>query len=223
MAQELLQAVADCRLRGLHAPAKWAAAALCGLSEEDSSPGSTPAASSAGSSPAYELARSLFDVKEYRSAAHMLQDCQDPLSLFLRNYATYLAGEKRKEEGRIESKTANQAAEASNPELAALESELQSLVHSGQADGFLLYLLGMVLADRCGNWALRWQLLRTFSRGSAAGTFAASVLTDRQAGFLHSAGKLVAQVMQRGSCGPYGWADGLCSVSAWSKLVEYWA
>jgi anaphase-promoting complex subunit 8 len=36
-------------------------------------------------------------VQEYRSAAHALQDSQDQLSVFLRGYATYLAGEKRKE------------------------------------------------------------------------------------------------------------------------------
>ena len=36
-------------------------------------------------------------VQEYRSAAHALQACTDPLSLFMRCYATYLAGEKQKE------------------------------------------------------------------------------------------------------------------------------
>lgn len=35
--------------------------------------------------------------QEYRSAAHALAGAQDPVSLFLRGYATYLAGEKRKE------------------------------------------------------------------------------------------------------------------------------
>jgi anaphase-promoting complex subunit 8 len=161
-AQELRQAVQDCRARALHASAKWAAAALCGLPEEEvmgSPQAPPPAAAAASSSPAYELARSFFDLKvsailpgassrsscmwqcirwspvqpalrpavhqpcrcpfpplhrapcrliacprrlpvaaqEYRSAAHALQDSHDQLSVFLRGYATYLAGEKRKE------------------------------------------------------------------------------------------------------------------------------
>lgn len=37
---------------------------------------------------------------------------------------------------------------ASNAELDGLEAQLRGLVAAGQADGFLLYLLGLVLADR---------------------------------------------------------------------------
>lgn len=150
-AQELRQAVADCRARALYASAKWAAAALCGLPEEEvmgSQQQQQPDSSSGGGggSAAYELARSLFDLKvraawllllahgtvrcclcnalrvaapsstttagptlaicppdvprrvqEYRSVAHTLRDAHDPASTFLRCYATYLAGEKRKE------------------------------------------------------------------------------------------------------------------------------
>jgi len=38
-----------------------------------------------------------------------------------------------------------------NPELDGLEGKLQELVQQGHADGFLLYLLGLVLADRWGG------------------------------------------------------------------------
>ncbi|KAI3429609.1 hypothetical protein D9Q98_005695 [Chlorella vulgaris] len=151
-AHELRQAVQDCRSRALYASAKWAAAALCGLPEEELM-GSAQAAAAAdcgSGDSAYQLARSLFDLKEYRSAAHVLRDSLDPLCLFLRGYAMYLAGEKRKEEERIESKGGG-AAEASttcNVDLDSLEAELQQLVAAGRADGFLLYLLGLVLADR---------------------------------------------------------------------------
>lgn len=168
-AEELRQAVSDCRQRALHASAKWAAAALCGLPEEELMGASQQASTSGGgggTSPTYELARCLFDQKvrclpvvrapcarllacgtcsaapararachhraactsaacasarascrrqpplrppnrlgpcppralqEYRSAAHMLAGAEEPLPLFLRCYATYLAGEKRKE------------------------------------------------------------------------------------------------------------------------------
>lgn len=161
-AQELRQAVADCRARGLYAATKWAAAALCGLPEEEVMGASEEVlAAAAGVSAAFDLARSLFDIKvrlrlgeracscrvlpvqrsnhmlaagnscrsaapnhpnqpaaattssrpqfsahvvprpatlqEYRSVVHMLASATDPQSLFLRCYATYLAGEKRKE------------------------------------------------------------------------------------------------------------------------------
>ncbi|PSC70628.1 anaphase-promoting complex subunit 8-like [Micractinium conductrix] len=153
-AAELHQAVADCRQRALFASAKWAAAALSGLDASELAGRESGSGGAGGPrpGPAFELARSLIDVKEYRSAAHALQACTDPLSLFMRCYATYLAGEKQKEEGRIDSKAAMAAtaaaAAAQNPELDSLESELQELVQQGRADGFLLYLLGMVLADR---------------------------------------------------------------------------
>ena len=65
-AQELRRAVADCRARALYAAAKWAAAALCGLPEEEvmgSSQEAHVAAAAGGTAAAYELARSLFDLK----------------------------------------------------------------------------------------------------------------------------------------------------------------
>lgn len=64
-AEELRRAVVDCRSRALYASAKWAASALCGLPEEElSSPPQAVVGESAGSgSAAYELARSLFDLK----------------------------------------------------------------------------------------------------------------------------------------------------------------
>lgn len=131
--------MADCRIRGLLVPAKWAAAALCGLPEEEvAAAGRGPASASPSPGPAFELARSFFDLKvrrracgdlwsrefgyrgrvaphspasarsagratpirrpqEFHSAAHTLRGARDALSVFLRCYATYLAGEKRKE------------------------------------------------------------------------------------------------------------------------------
>lgn len=66
-AQELRRAVADCRARGLYTAAKWAAATLCGLPEEEvmGSSQELPAAGggSGGTSAAFDLARSLFDLK----------------------------------------------------------------------------------------------------------------------------------------------------------------
>ncbi|OMO85780.1 Tetratricopeptide TPR-1 [Corchorus olitorius] len=50
----------------------------------------------------YLLAKSYFDCREYRRAAHVLRDQTGKKSVFLRCYALYLAGEKRKEEEMIE-------------------------------------------------------------------------------------------------------------------------
>lgn len=41
-------------------------------------------------------------VQEYRRAAHVLKGLGGAKTLFLRSYATYLAGEKRKDEERLE-------------------------------------------------------------------------------------------------------------------------
>lgn len=41
---------------------------------------------------AYALARVYFDTKEYRRAAHVLRNCFQPRSLFLRLYALYFVG-----------------------------------------------------------------------------------------------------------------------------------
>lgn len=91
-AQELRQAVQDCRARALYASAKWAAAALCGLPEEDlmgsSQQASTSGGSGAAASPAYELARCLFDQKVCRrgglhcpAAVESLRWCHHPKQL----------------------------------------------------------------------------------------------------------------------------------------------
>lgn len=62
--RELLQAVSDCRIRGLLVPAKWAAAALCGLPEEQvAAAAAPPIIVCPTSGPAFELARSFFDLK----------------------------------------------------------------------------------------------------------------------------------------------------------------
>lgn len=74
--RELLQAVSDCRIRGLLVPAKWAAAALCGLPEE----GVAAAAAHPSSvgcptpGPAFELARSFFDLKVRAASSLRVSD-----------------------------------------------------------------------------------------------------------------------------------------------------
>lgn len=43
-----------------------------------------------GEQGAYQLAKTLFDTREFRRCAQLLQRCTSPLAVFLRNYSLYL-------------------------------------------------------------------------------------------------------------------------------------
>ena len=99
---DLVAAVHDLRDRGLYSAAQWAAEQLVGISLEplpDSQPSTSgqPARSAEDDHPLFLLAKSYFDMKEYRRAASFLQSLQGAKARFLRNYSLYLAGERRKE------------------------------------------------------------------------------------------------------------------------------
>ncbi|KAJ9140376.1 hypothetical protein P3X46_031031 [Hevea brasiliensis] len=98
----------------------------------------------------YLLAKSYFDCREYRRAAHVLQDQTGKKATFLRCYALYLAGEKRKEEEMIELEGPLGKSDAVNREVASLERELSILRKNGIIDPFGLYLYGLVLIEK-GN------------------------------------------------------------------------
>ncbi len=63
-------------------------------------------------------------------------------------WPTHLVLWGRREE-RIEKSTGFANVQVCNAELRGLETELRALVAAGRADGFLLYLLGLVLSERC--------------------------------------------------------------------------
>ncbi|KAL6005085.1 anaphase-promoting complex component apc8 [Asimina triloba] len=96
------------------------------------------------------LAKSYFDCREYRRAAHVLRDQTGRKAVFLRQYALYLAGEKRKEEEMIEIDGSLAKSDAANNELVSLERELLALRKTGAMDSFGLYLYGVVLREK-GN------------------------------------------------------------------------
>ncbi|MED6168614.1 anaphase-promoting complex component apc8 [Stylosanthes scabra] len=75
----------------------------------------------------YLLAKSYFDCREYKRAAHVLRDQTGRKSVFLRCYALYLAGEKRKEEEMIELEGPLGKSDSVNRELISLERELSML------------------------------------------------------------------------------------------------
>lgn len=73
--------------------------------------------------------------------------------MFLRCYALYTAGEKRKEEETVELEGSLGKSNAVNQELVALERELATHRRTGAIDSFCLYLYGIVLRDK-GSEAL---------------------------------------------------------------------
>ncbi|CAI7812335.1 unnamed protein product [Closterium sp. NIES-54] len=120
------------------------------------------------------FARALFNVREFRRAAHVLEGVGGRRALFLRCYALYLAGEKRKEEIILETSSQQQtlpgtnqqqqqipfpahptssspdnpASPVANPELPRVQAELERERGAGRLDAWGKYLLGVVLAQR---------------------------------------------------------------------------
>ncbi|KAJ7945924.1 anaphase-promoting complex subunit 8 [Quillaja saponaria] len=109
----------------------------------------------------YLLAKSYFDCREYKRAAHVLRDQTGKKSLFLRCYALYLSGEKRKEEVTIELEGLLGKSDAVNQELVALERELSTLRKNGTIDPFGLYLYGLVLKEKGSEDIARTVLLES--------------------------------------------------------------
>ncbi|XP_047955327.1 anaphase-promoting complex subunit 8 isoform X1 [Salvia hispanica] len=96
----------------------------------------------------YLLAKSYFDCREYRRAAHVLRDQTAKKAIFLRFYALYLAGEKRREEEMIELEGPLGKSDAVNSELLSLQRELSTLHKNGTIDAFGLYVYGLVLKEK---------------------------------------------------------------------------
>ena len=104
------------------------------------------------------LARVLFDLREYRKCAHTLQSLpsSNQSALFLRSYATFLACQQRSEEESLESGDKIQAQSQSSQgsissqskEIAAIEQTLSRLRQEGKLDAINLYLLGVLLKQK---------------------------------------------------------------------------
>eukprot|EP00250_Pteridium_aquilinum_P025082 c3012_g1_i1 orf=380-2110(+) len=173
---ELRCAIRQLRERGLYAASKWAAEQLIGLPDDARASGPSSVMFSPEKSSSkkvsrkkeavtvesvnmlveeeeeedediFLLAKSYFDMREYRRAAHVLNGVTGKKPLFLRWYATYLAGEKRKEEEIIEMAGPLGRSDAVNPELAGLDQELGRLHAKRNLDPFGTYLYGVVLHE----------------------------------------------------------------------------
>jgi len=111
------------------------------------------------------LGKSYLDLKEYWRCVHVLQDALSPRAVFVRLYARYMAGEKRKGEEMMEGKGPART-DVVNEELPALEEELAELTAGASAfsgDPFLKYLYGVVLAERDRKAEARVALAQSLS------------------------------------------------------------
>ena len=168
-ATELRAAVRSLSLRGLTSSSRWAAELLVSLSSlpiENISYGSdeekTINVTLGNANPSAEtsawlkeaderevddftmLGKVYFDSREYRRCARVLANTDGRVGRFLRRYALYLAGEKRKEEERQE---LSDWREPENEELAGLRRQLEEQMEDNEVGGLDPYeefLLGVV-------------------------------------------------------------------------------
>ncbi|KAK9479307.1 anaphase promoting complex subunit 8 [Lipomyces japonicus] len=106
----------------------------------------------------YALAKSCFDCREYDRAATFLENSKNPKCLFLKLYARYISGEKKKEEqsevilGPLDGEV------TPNKQLVEIISELTeyfTTTNESNHDPFLLYLYGIVLIKhKCEKQAI---------------------------------------------------------------------
>lgn len=154
-------AIHELSIRGLVQSAAWLAELLSALYvDEKSSSGpehssnrdsfdnsscalcSNPNVSTRNQSNLFTLARSYFDTRQYRRVAHVLKEDDSSLGRFLGMYSQFLAGERRKEEERME---LADWTEPDNLELPMLLTKLQVLSDSDNMDAFLWYLIAVIL------------------------------------------------------------------------------
>lgn len=155
----LIHAIEELSLRGLVQSASWLSQILASVQDDDDqlpepsgkkeainddtrgTPAVPPRYAPARRR-AYMLGKGLFDCRQYRRAASVLEGLQTPHARFLRLYSIFLAGEKRKDEERHE---LGDMTEPANMELDSLRDELTELRATQKLDAHLWYLLGVVL------------------------------------------------------------------------------
>ncbi|KAI9313974.1 cell division cycle 23 [Dichotomocladium elegans] len=167
--RDLQQALLVCSERCLYSSSKWAAEILSGIEDsnldhdpsftklEQNLPVTTVTLTDYESSlppltekeyNKYQYAKVLFQMRQYDNVAFVLRGYTAPKLLFLRLYAKYLAGEKRKEEHTQDILGASETSLAENAEISSIYDELHSLYDAKQLDAFGLYLYGMILRKR---------------------------------------------------------------------------
>eukprot|EP01006_Ploeotia_vitrea_P011532 TRINITY_DN30710_c0_g1_i1.p1 TRINITY_DN30710_c0_g1~~TRINITY_DN30710_c0_g1_i1.p1 ORF type:complete len:551 (+),score=45.36 TRINITY_DN30710_c0_g1_i1:95-1747(+) len=156
---ELQHAYNQCSERGLIHTAKWCAEQLVGLNDTDVVAAAQRASSTSLPAPEeidpreqnlFLLAKSVFDLKEYTRCFHFLRNATSKKGLFLKYYALYMAGEKRKEEQTLELAGADNTISTllPNPNLEEVHTGLCTIEQQHQGDPFLSWLHGLVLKQR---------------------------------------------------------------------------
>lgn len=150
-AEELRLAVRRLSSRGLYIAAKWSAELLVAINTNlEEGKNELPRSVHVRPEPVSDmasLAKAYFDVRDYRRAAHCLQQCENNLEVFLRGYATFLAGERLKEEAMQEATNTLGKNAVVNKDLTALDQELSKKYSEKSLDGHLLFLYGCVVRE----------------------------------------------------------------------------
>ncbi|XP_065175503.1 cell division cycle protein 23 homolog [Sycon ciliatum] len=144
---ELREASVELSQCGLVNSAKWAAEQACSLADTvdmpvDAQPLPRHDVAFWKDWDKYSMAKTYFDLKEFRRAAHFLRQCQSSKARFLRLYSLYLGGEKTKE---VPVFSQTSTSKAVNAELNKIRDELTQLESSSQLDGYCCYLFAIVL------------------------------------------------------------------------------
>ena len=92
---------------------------------------------------------------------HPPRDTLSSFGIYLRAYALYMAGEKRKEEEYVELSDSLERMALHNPYLSQLASELNEFYKDQRLDAFGLYVYGMVLKELQKNSTGGLNLMRT--------------------------------------------------------------
>ncbi len=155
-------------IRGLHNACKWASELLCELEDNNNDSMNTTDIHTSNNIYNYQscmqienkvlLAKSYYELREYKRAAYVLIDCNSHIATFLRIYCIFLSGEKTKQQDIDENKDELIKIKIQNKELLKLKNELHNLykqdIHTNEdgnevdvMDGYLLYLYGLILKE----------------------------------------------------------------------------
>ncbi|CAM9010629.1 unnamed protein product [Wickerhamomyces anomalus] len=137
----------------LYEGAKWSAEALTSMSQEDSDMipidhiPKYKLQVSKSEQDVFALAKTYFDCKEFDRCAHVLKNCKSQDVLFIRLYAMFLSGEKKKEE-ESEGVLGLHDHSSVNTSVSLILKELESILEyesNGLKSPFLNWLHGVVL------------------------------------------------------------------------------
>ncbi|XP_063933122.1 cell division cycle protein 23 homolog [Zophobas morio] len=99
--------------------------------------------------PQYLLAKSCFELKEFKRAAHFIAGCQAHITRFLYYYCLYLEGERLKLDFQMQRNLKmNKSCSIVNKEIPYIHDKLRALHLKKELDGFELYLYGIVLKEK---------------------------------------------------------------------------